>query len=78
MNLFPFISKLWNNLNTSGIDVQNRFLYPLLKRLYQEYPGDRGCWCIYFLNYLTLQPGEAIFLGPNVPHAYLYGGRLYY
>ena len=26
-------------------------------------------------NYLQLQPGEAIFLAPNEPHAYLYGGE---
>lgn len=27
----------------------------------------------YVLNYLRLSPGEAIFLGANTPHAYLYG-----
>lgn len=45
----------------------------LLQSLYQTYPGDVGCFCIYFLNHLTLQPGEALYLAPNEPHAYLKG-----
>lgn len=45
----------------------------LFKRLYSQYPGDVGCFVIYFLNFLRLEPGEAMFLGPNVPHAYLSG-----
>jgi len=46
---------------------------PLLTRLYGQYPGDVGCFVIYFLNHIVLEPGEAMFLGPNVPHAYLAG-----
>ncbi|XP_006866540.1 PREDICTED: mannose-6-phosphate isomerase isoform X3 [Chrysochloris asiatica] len=46
----------------------------LLLELHQQYPGDIGCFAIYFLNLLTLQPGEAMFLEANVPHAYLKGG----
>lgn len=38
-----------------------------------RYPDDGGCFCAYFLNVVTLQPGEAMFLGPNEPHAYLAG-----
>jgi len=45
----------------------------LLCRLYSQYPDDVGCFVIYFLNHIVLQPGEAMFLGPNVPHAYLAG-----
>ncbi|XP_063099415.1 mannose-6-phosphate isomerase isoform X3 [Cavia porcellus] len=45
----------------------------LLLRLHQQYPGDIGCFAIYFLNLLTLKPGEAMFLEANVPHAYLEG-----
>ncbi|XP_064123332.1 mannose-6-phosphate isomerase isoform X2 [Loxodonta africana] len=46
----------------------------LLLELHQQYPGDIGCFAIYFLNLLTLKPGEAMFLEANVPHAYLKGG----
>ncbi|XP_006888354.1 PREDICTED: mannose-6-phosphate isomerase isoform X1 [Elephantulus edwardii] len=45
----------------------------LLLELHQQYPGDIGCFAIYFLNLLTLKPGEAMFLEANVPHAYLKG-----
>ncbi|XP_032273506.1 mannose-6-phosphate isomerase isoform X1 [Phoca vitulina] len=45
----------------------------LLLQLHQQYPGDIGCFAIYFLNLLVLKPGEAMFLEANVPHAYLKG-----
>lgn len=45
----------------------------LFLRLHSQYPGDVGCFVIFFLNVLTLAPGESMFLGPNVPHAYLAG-----
>ena len=44
--------------------VSNLFL-----RLHDQYPGDVGCFVIFFLNLLMLRPGEAMFLGPNIPHA---------
>ena len=47
----------------------------LLLQLHQQYPGDIGCFAIYFLNLLTLKPGEAMFLEANMPHAYLKGGE---
>ncbi|KAJ8252314.1 hypothetical protein COCON_G00216260 [Conger conger] len=45
----------------------------LLLRLHSQFPGDIGCFSIYFLNRVILQPGEAMFLGANEPHAYLSG-----
>lgn len=47
----------------------------LLLRLHSQYPGDIGCFSIYFLNYVVLEPGQAMFLGANEPHAYIYGGQ---
>lgn len=47
----------------------------LLLRLHSQYPGDIGCFTIYFLNLVRLEPGEAMFLGANEPHAYLHGGE---
>jgi mannose-6-phosphate isomerase len=34
---------------------------------------DRGLFSIYFFNLLHLQPGEAVFQGAGLPHAYLEG-----
>ncbi|KAF4032331.1 Phosphomannose isomerase type I [Phytophthora infestans] len=48
-------------------------LEKLVLRLDDEYPGDIGCFCPFLLNYITLEPGEAMFLGANEPHAYLFG-----
>ncbi|CAG01059.1 unnamed protein product, partial [Tetraodon nigroviridis] len=45
----------------------------LLLRLHSQYPGDIGCFSIYFLNHVVLEPGQAMFLGANEPHAYIYG-----
>ena len=50
----------------------------LFLRLHSQFPGDVGCFCIYFLNHVVLAPGEAMFLGPNLPHAYLSGGKYKY
>ena len=47
----------------------------LVLRLNGQFPGDVGCFCVFFLNFLRLQPGECLFLAPNEPHAYIYGGK---
>jgi len=45
----------------------------LIIRLNQQYPKDVGCFCVFFLNYLILKPGDAVFLAANLPHAYIAG-----
>ncbi|CAJ0942764.1 unnamed protein product, partial [Mesorhabditis belari] len=45
----------------------------LILRLNGDYPGDVGVLAPLLLNYFTLEPGQATFLGPNRPHAYLFG-----
>ncbi|MGW0653195.1 mannose-6-phosphate isomerase, class I [Streptomyces umbrinus] len=41
--------------------------------LAHHYPGDPGVIAAMLLNHVRLQPGEALFLGAGVPHAYLNG-----
>ena len=60
---------------SSGHDISDQ-CGELVMRLNSQFPGDVGCFCIYFLNHIVLQPGEAMFLGPNLPHAYLAGGKI--
>ncbi|KAF5303326.1 hypothetical protein FQA39_LY10065 [Lamprigera yunnana] len=48
-------------------------LAPLLENLYSQFPDDIGCFAIYFLNHVILKSGEALYLAPNEPHAYLSG-----
>lgn len=38
-----------------------------------HYPGDPGFVAALLLNHVRLQPGEALYLGAGVPHAYLGG-----
>ncbi|KAJ2370569.1 Mannose-6-phosphate isomerase [Coemansia sp. RSA 2610] len=45
----------------------------LVQRLSAEYPGDVGVFCVFMLNVLKLQPGDAFYMGPNDPHAYVFG-----
>lgn len=41
--------------------------------LAHHYPGDPGVIAAMLLNRVRLQPGEALYLGAGVPHAYLDG-----
>ncbi|MEU6475921.1 mannose-6-phosphate isomerase, class I [Streptomyces sp. NPDC047017] len=41
--------------------------------LAHHYPGDPGVLAAILLNHVRLQPGEALFLGAGIPHAYLDG-----
>ncbi|WP_329276623.1 mannose-6-phosphate isomerase, class I [Streptomyces sp. NBC_00691] len=42
-------------------------------RIARAYPGDSGLLSALMLRYVELGPGEALFLGAGVPHAYLSG-----
>ncbi|GAB5366055.1 hypothetical protein AAMO2058_001111400 [Amorphochlora amoebiformis] len=48
-------------------------LEELILRLNKEYPLDVGVFAPLFLNHVVLQPGDAMFLSANEPHAYLKG-----
>ncbi|CAN6451595.1 unnamed protein product [Victoria cruziana] len=45
----------------------------LAVRLEEQYPNDIGVLSSFFLNYVKLNPGEALYLDANEPHAYIYG-----
>ena len=42
-------------------------------KLYNQHPGDPGCFCIFFLNIIQLKQDQAIYLEANEPHAYISG-----
>ncbi|KAJ0177728.1 hypothetical protein K1T71_006601 [Dendrolimus kikuchii] len=72
-SLSDSLQKLLLRLEKEDAETQSSLLYPVLQRLHADYPGDVGCWAPYFMNYMLLRPGQAIFLKPNLPHAYLSG-----
>ncbi|MFJ1709763.1 mannose-6-phosphate isomerase, class I [Kitasatospora sp. NPDC088346] len=41
--------------------------------LADHYPADPGLLSALLLNHMTLRPGEAVYLGAGVPHAYFHG-----
>ncbi|KAF8798466.1 RmlC-like cupin [Phlegmacium glaucopus] len=45
----------------------------LVLRLNEQFTGDIGLFCPFVLNYVRLDPGQAIFLGAGEPHAYISG-----
>lgn len=47
-----------------------------IKAIAQVYPDDSGLFSPLLLNVITLQPGEAMFLYAETPHAYLKGVAL--
>ncbi|KAI8978925.1 phosphomannose isomerase type I [Pilobolus umbonatus] len=64
------LSQLVTRLNEAD---EKDIISELIIRLDLQYPGDVGVFSSLFLNYVTLEPGQAIFLGANEPHAYLSG-----
>ncbi len=54
----------------------HRDVYEWILRLNREYPEDSGVLAPAFLNFIYLEPGQAVFLGPGILHAYLEGVAL--
>ena len=52
---------------------EETYVKSLIVRLNKDYPADRGALCPLLLNCLRLAEGEAFFMGPNEPHAYISG-----
>jgi len=85
IRLKMLFSQLMNSSNDSVVQRLRAFIERLSKqdqkneieslalRVHNDFPDDVGVFCVFFLNYVQLKPGEAIFLGPNLPHAYLSG-----
>jgi len=55
--------------------TQDDDIVQLVLRLNEQFPGDIGIFCPFVLNYVRLDPGQAIFLGAGEPHAYISGGK---
>lgn len=74
-----------NSLNTITIFLLQQLCFPLYQarqltskeelvlRLEKQYSDDIGVIAALLFNYVKLNPGEALYLGANEPHAYIYG-----
>ncbi|KII96085.1 hypothetical protein PLICRDRAFT_130294 [Plicaturopsis crispa FD-325 SS-3] len=67
------LDKLVQRYTAQGALEDDRSVARLVLRLNEQFPGDIGIFCAFMLNFVHLQPGEAIFLGAGEPHAYISG-----
>lgn len=58
-----------------SVNAAEAHLRELVLSLHEQFPFDIGIFCVYLLNVVDLEPGQAIFLKADEPHAYIYGGR---
>ena len=67
---------LIDRAKNDGTLGDNEGLAKLLVELDSQFPKDIGLFCAFFLNYVKLRPGEAMFLRARDVHAYISGGTL--
>lgn len=60
-------------LNLHDIHSETKELIHVTQKLTKLYPGDPGVLAPFFLNYIKLKPGQAVYLKANKLHAYLQG-----
>ncbi|WOH07639.1 hypothetical protein DCAR_0727072 [Daucus carota subsp. sativus] len=67
------LAKLINRLNLESKARELTSKEALVLRLQKQYPDDIGIIAALLFNYIKLKPGEALYLGANEPHAYIFG-----
>ena len=63
---------------SGGPSNNGQELAELVIRLNDQFPADIGLFALFLLNYVKLEPGEAMFLKADDIHAYLSGGAISY
>lgn len=71
----PAVEALVARYKAGKVAASEKPLAELAIQLDADFPGDVGVLCVFLLNVVDLKPGEAIFLGADVPHAYISGGE---
>ncbi|KAH7926686.1 mannose-6-phosphate isomerase [Leucogyrophana mollusca] len=67
------LAKLITRYQSGGATETEKDVKDLVLTLNEQFPGDIGVFCSFVLNYVSMEPGEAIFLGAGEPHAYVSG-----
>ncbi|KAK9066915.1 hypothetical protein SSX86_014239 [Deinandra increscens subsp. villosa] len=67
------VTKLISRLNIENETRQLTSKEELALKLENEHPHDIGVIASFFFNHVRLSPGEALYIPPNEPHAYLGG-----
>lgn len=64
------IEKLVADLTNKEVKTQRDLL---VLDIQKQFPEDAGIFISYFLNYITLNPGESFLMNPEEPHSYIKG-----
>ncbi len=67
------LDQLMTSIEEKGTDEAAQCAFATIKDFAKEYPGDIGLFSPLLLNLIVLQPGEAMFLEAETPHAYIKG-----
>ncbi|ORX71064.1 phosphomannose isomerase [Anaeromyces robustus] len=67
------LSKLIERITNEDPNPKRGTLNEVIRRIEAQYPGDIGVFSIILLNYVSLKPGEALYLAADEPHAYISG-----
>lgn len=57
-----------------SVQIEKEDIKRLFLRIKSYYPNDIGCFSVFLMNYVKLQPGQCIFIDAGEPHCYLSGG----
>ncbi len=68
------LEQLVKRYEAGGETEAEKGVKDLVLRVHSQFPGDIGAFCAFMLNYVTMGPGDAIFLAAGEPHAYISGG----
>ncbi|GAL38185.1 mannose-6-phosphate isomerase [Vibrio maritimus] len=82
-NFFEQVLSLGGDVKDAAIQELLKFtvdndspLNTQIQALANQYPNDIGLFAPFILNVLTLEPGEAMYLDAETPHAYIQGTAL--
>ncbi|CAE7102178.1 unnamed protein product [Rhizoctonia solani] len=64
------LDQLIKRYESGGATPAEADVVDLAQTLAKQYPGDVGVFCVFLLNVVKLNPGEAMFLQADEPHAY--------
>ncbi|KAF8603418.1 mannose-6-phosphate isomerase [Ceratobasidium sp. AG-I] len=67
------LDKLIKRYESGGAKEEEKDVAQLAQTLEKQYPGDVGVFCVFLLNVVQLEEGEAMFLQADEPHAYISG-----
>ncbi|MGL4825902.1 MAG: mannose-6-phosphate isomerase, class I [Vibrionaceae bacterium] len=70
------LEELFLKIEHSTNDPQMNAIFAYIKNFREHYPNDIGLFSPLLLNIVELEPGEAMYLSAQTPHAYVQGTAL--